>query len=110
MTVAQPLENRKGLSEALTENASKLAAAAGVLGGVVYLLLYIACTWVYEPLGVSPSDVGLGYGELLVRAGVGFVGVLAFGIAWAFVTNVGGLVLGGVTRIRWGGRLAVVLL
>jgi len=46
-------------------------------------LLTVLCNQVYEPLGVNPASVGLGYGELLIRAAVAWVGIV-------------GLLLGGV--------------
>jgi hypothetical protein len=63
--------------------AKDYSAAAGLLGGAVGALLYALLTLrsstVYSPLGVSPSEVGLDYGTLLVRAAIGFIAL--FGVA-----------------------------
>jgi chromate transport protein ChrA len=65
-----------------------LTASAGFLGGLFYVLLTWTASWVYSPAGVKPSEVGLGYGSLLVGTAVALVTALAFvlaGIATAFV-------------------------
>jgi hypothetical protein len=49
------------------EYAGAAGVLAGLLGAVFYALLTLACAQVYEPLGVNPSDLGLSYGELLIR-------------------------------------------
>jgi len=41
------------------------------VGVVLYLLLSLACTAVYSPLGVAPAEVGLDYGSLLAQSAVG---------------------------------------
>jgi hypothetical protein len=46
----------------VNENATALSIAAAALGGVVYVLLTLLAEWVYEPSGVTSSEVGLGYG------------------------------------------------
>lgn len=65
----------------LRDSAGAIGAVLGLLGALAYVLLAVLCTVVYGPLGVTPADVGLGYGELLLRAGVGLAGVVAFGLA-----------------------------
>jgi hypothetical protein len=50
-------------------------------GLAVYVILRLAYSAFYEPLGVNPEDLGFGYLEILAQAAVGFVGlVLAVGI------------------------------
>jgi hypothetical protein len=45
-------------------------ALFAVVGALLYLVLSLACTAVYSPLGVSPADVGLDYGNLLAQSAV----------------------------------------
>jgi hypothetical protein len=53
----------------LLEFATPIAAVVGVLGAVAYVVLSVACVWVYAPMGVSPGEVGLDYSALLGRTG-----------------------------------------
>jgi len=79
----------------LRNNAPILGAAATALGVVLYVLLTWVAGWVYQPAGVRPSEVGLGYGQLLLGTAVALVAALAgvlaavavafavvFGAAW----------------------------
>ena len=49
---------------------SALPALVGLAGALAFAAINVASTIFYEPLGVTPSDVGLGYGELLARVAV----------------------------------------
>ncbi len=62
-------------------NATALGAAAAALGGVLYVLLTWVAGWVYQPAGVRPSDVGLGYVPLLAGTAVTLVVALAVVLA-----------------------------
>jgi hypothetical protein len=75
----------------LASNATGLSVAGAFLGSVVYVLLTWVASWVYEPAGVRPSEVGLGYGAMLLGTAVTLVVALgvvlvtvaiAFGAAW----------------------------
>jgi hypothetical protein len=52
-----------------------LAEVLAVAGAATYAVTYVACVIFYAPLGVEPSDVGLGYAEVLAQAAV-YLGVL----------------------------------
>ena len=74
-----------------------LSLVFGASGALAYVALSVACTAVYAPLGISPSDVGLDYGALLARAGTlvaAFAVLGAMGVA--FVLMVMWLVNGSV--------------
>src|SRR3954447_2764057 len=79
----------------LARNLSALPALFGLAGALAYGALSVASTIFYERLGVTPSDVGLGYGEMLVRvAAIGaivgataLVGVLLVGVAVHYVVR-----------------------
>ena len=62
-------------------NATALGGAAAALGGVLFVLLTWVAGWVYQPAGVRPSDVGLGYVPLLAGTAVTLVGALAVVLA-----------------------------
>jgi hypothetical protein len=71
----------------LASNATQLSVAGALLGGILYVLLTWVSNWVYEPAGVRPSDVGLGYGAMLVGTAVTLVVALALvllTVAFAF--------------------------
>jgi hypothetical protein len=81
----------------LRSNATALGVVAAALGGVLYVLLTWVASWVYQPAGVRPSDVGLGYVPLLAGTAVTLVVALAvvlaavavaFGAAWLRRKNV----------------------
>jgi hypothetical protein len=65
----------------LKSNATALGAAAAALGGVLYVVLTWVSSWVYQPAGVRPSDVGLGYVPLLAGTAVALVSALAVVLA-----------------------------
>jgi hypothetical protein len=50
---------------------------------LAYAVLYLGCVLAYEPLGIEPADVGLGYAELLAGSAAG--GVL---LAYTFLVLV----------------------
>jgi hypothetical protein len=50
---------------------SGYVAITGALGLLAFLILNVACAVFYDPLGVDPREVGLGYGEMLVKAATG---------------------------------------
>jgi hypothetical protein len=52
------------------------AELLSLAGAVTYGVTYYACVLFYTPFGVEPSDVGLGYGEVLAQAAA-FLGFLA---------------------------------
>jgi hypothetical protein len=54
----------------------EVAGVATILGLGCYAVLNATCTAVYAPLHVRPSDVGLGYTDMLSRAGVAAIGVI----------------------------------
>jgi hypothetical protein len=70
----------------------ELASAAGptftAVGLALFVVLNLASTAVYAPLGVTPADVGLGYADLLAQSAVGVTA--GFLIA---------LLIGGVTAL-----------
>lgn len=43
-------------------------AVAGLFGAIVYVGLSFAAEEVYSPVGVNPSEVGLGYANLLAES------------------------------------------
>ena len=49
---------------------SASGAGVAVLGAILYLVLNLTCSAVYEPLGVDPAAVGLDYGNLLAQSAV----------------------------------------
>lgn len=51
------------------------AELLSLAGAVTYGVTYYACVLFYTPFGVEPSDVGLGYGEVLAQAAA-FLGFL----------------------------------
>ena len=65
----------------MKSNATALGAAAAALGGVLYVVLTWVSSWVYQPAGVRPSDVGLGYVPLLAGTAVALVSALAVVLA-----------------------------
>jgi hypothetical protein len=70
----QPDEEQEdnGRAPWVPKNVPELLALAGALAfGVTYL----GCVLFYAPLGVEPSDVGLGYAEVLAQAAV-FIAIL----------------------------------
>ena len=54
-----------------------IGAAATTVGGVLYVLLSVISARVYDPLGVTPEQVGLGYGAMLIRAAALVLGLAA---------------------------------
>ena len=68
---------RHGLRAGITDVRAWLAAA----GLALYVILRLAYSTFYQPLGVSPEDLGFGYLDILSQAAVGFVVlVLVFGL------------------------------
>jgi len=47
---------------------ASLPEALAVAGGIAYGVVYIACSLFYGPLGIAPSEVGLGYVEIVAQA------------------------------------------
>ena len=69
----------------LKNYAAIIGATTTAIGGVLYVFLSIISSWVYSPLGITPSQVGLGYGPLLIRAAVllfwiGLTGAIVVGL------------------------------
>ena len=62
---------------------------------MVYVALGVACVVIYEPLGVSPGDVGLSYSELLARAATSLPVI----VAWYVVSS---LFVGAL--VRWSAK------
>jgi hypothetical protein len=60
----------RSLQSWLNENTTALPALVGLAGALAFAAINVASTIFYEPLGVTPSEVGLGYGELLARVAV----------------------------------------
>jgi hypothetical protein len=86
------------LGKWLPNNLAALPALVGLAGALAYGALNVAATIFYEALGVTPSDVGLGYGELLARVAV--IGAIVGATALVGVLVVGVVVHFGV---RWHG-------
>jgi hypothetical protein len=107
-----------GASDALREllgwlpnNLSTLPALLGLAGLLAYGALNVASTVFYQGLGVTPSAVGLGYGELLARVAViaAIVAATALGCAAAIALAVSRAVKWiGVPRTRGRGRLMLL--
>jgi hypothetical protein len=99
----------------VSENVSAIPAVLGVVGALSYGALNVAATTFYEPLGVTPSEVGLGYGELLARTAVvvavlGAMAVAGFVFVGAAVHGLIGRLGGGVNgaaRLRVRDRVVV---
>jgi hypothetical protein len=72
----------KSLAASFWEPAKELAAVSSaviaIVGGALYVFVTLLCIWVYEPLGVSPAEVGLGYGAVLIRTAAALVWLIAF--------------------------------
>ena len=85
---------RLGLSRFPKESVPTLVALLGVFAGLSYGLLSLACTLVYDALGIEPREVGLGSGAVLQQAGRGAImtGVLFFLTQLAFAILTPGLV------------------
>jgi hypothetical protein len=75
----------------LRDNATVFTLALTTFGGILYVVLTRVSYWVYAPAGVTPSEVGLGYGPLLLGTAVALAValaivlapvLLAFGAAW----------------------------
>jgi hypothetical protein len=97
----------------LPNNIATLPTLLGIGGVLAYGALNVASTIFYQGLGVTPSAVGLGYGELLARVAViaGIVAITAFVVAVLVSVVVRfGIRLGGMPRCRRGARrkLAIV--
>src|SRR4051794_23296964 len=75
----------------LRDNVAILSAASGILGALVYALLTILASVVYEPLRVAPDEVGLGYSTLLLRAAVTVLSVVALAVLTYFSIALMGL-------------------
>jgi hypothetical protein len=58
------------LPDWLTKLLPSVPALLGIGGALAYAALSVASTVFYRSLGVTPSEVGLGYGELLARVAV----------------------------------------
>ena len=52
----------------LGDHATAIGAAVTAAGGVLYVLLSVISSRVYDPIGVTPAQVGLGYGPMLLGA------------------------------------------
>jgi hypothetical protein len=92
------LDAMRELQEWLPKNVSTLPALVGLAGALAYGALNVASTIFYEALGVTPSDVGLGYGELLARVAV--IGAIVGATALVGIPVITGIVHVGV---RWRG-------
>jgi len=68
-------------------------AAAGLL---LYALLRLAYSTFYQPLGVSPEELGFGYLDILAQAAVGFVVLVVVFAVLAAVTAAELAVLGAI--------------
>ena len=70
MRTAKKDQDKRTLSEWLTENPVLVLT---IVGASFYVALRFAHQAFYRPLGLTPEDVGLGYGEALGRAaGIAF--------------------------------------
>jgi hypothetical protein len=57
----------------LVAKASSLVPAVGLIGAIVYGILWLAYSHFYEGLGLRPEDVGLSYADILSRSVSGMV-------------------------------------
>jgi hypothetical protein len=77
------------------DRATTAAAMVAVVGAVWFGALSLLTAWAYEPVNVSPRDLGLSSSAILVQATVGLA-----------VTVVIGVVVGTVAAGIWGALLA----
>jgi hypothetical protein len=63
------------------DHAGTAAAAVAVAGAVWYGAVLLVSAWVYEPVGVSPRDLGLSSSATLVQATVGLLVVVGLSVA-----------------------------
>jgi hypothetical protein len=57
--------------------AAPVAALGGLVGAIVYALMWVVLLSVYRPLGVTPSEVGLDYASVLVATAVVMIAATA---------------------------------
>jgi hypothetical protein len=63
---------------------ASLPEALAVGGGLAYGVVYIACSLFYSPLGIAPSEVGLGYVEIVAQSAtyLAIFAVVGAGFLW----------------------------
>jgi hypothetical protein len=74
----QAAADSKGRS--FKELAATAAAVVAAVGAVWFGAVSLLSAWVYEPVGVSPRDLGLSSSAILVQATVGLVVSVVFGV------------------------------
>jgi hypothetical protein len=67
---APSAESHSGWLDRLGVALGATSAIFAVVGVLLYLVLSLVCTAVYSPLGVTPAEVGLDYGNLLAQSAV----------------------------------------
>lgn len=70
----------------------------------------MVCGLVYAPLEVSPDEVGLGYGDLLARAGTLYIAVAAYGVLVVLPGIALGWALGMPDGRRWRMTVAAIVI
>jgi hypothetical protein len=83
--------------KSLKDRVGKAAALVAAAGAVWYAAISALSAWVYEPVHVSPRDLGLSSSAIFVQATVGLVVSVLIGV-------VAGGVLGGIWGARQAGR------
>ena len=85
----------------LREHAAGIGAAATAVGGVLYVLLSLISSWVYEPMGATPAQVGLGYGPTLIGAAALLLWLALAGAAFVALAVAATWIAGRMGRGWW---------
>lgn len=73
----QPPARRPRSAEEIAEQLANARTVLALFGFVLYAVLRIAYGQFYEPFGLSPDDLGLGYLEVLAQSAIGALVLLA---------------------------------
>ena len=91
-----------------------LPEVLAVAGGLAYGVTYLSCALFYEPLGIEPADVGLGYADLLGQSAV-YLALLVAGpalwfayLAWHDRILKPGLAWALISIIGFGGLFTII--
>jgi hypothetical protein len=85
----------------LRDHAAGIGAAATAAGGVLYVFLNLISSWVYEPLGATPAQVGLGYGPTLIGAAALLLWLALAGAAFVALALAATWIAGRMGRGWW---------
>ena len=88
--------NHEGVLTTIGERATGISAALAVAAIILYGVLRIAYSVFYHGFGLTPDDLGLGYGDLLVQSAVGTVLLL---VAMLLLASIGALFAVGCMRV-----------